>query len=60
MGSAAALLDGAGIPPALPSGDPDPGLLRHDAGDTDGAVRAFIASLTQHRHFERETDPPRV
>jgi catalase len=60
IGSAAALLDGAGIPPALPSGAADPGLLRHDAGDTDAAVRAFIASLTQHRHFERETDPPRV
>ena len=60
MGSAATLLDGAGIPPALPSGDADPGLLRQDAGDTAAAVRAFVASLTRHRHFERETDPPRV
>ena len=60
MGSAAALLDGAGIPPALPSGDADPGLLRHDAGDTDRALHAFTASLSQHRHFARETDPPRV
>ena len=60
IGSAAALLDGAGIPPALPSGEADPGLLRHDAGNTDAAVRALIASLTQHRHFARETDPPRV
>ena len=60
MGSASLLLDEAGIPPALPTGDADPGLLQHDAGDTEGAVQAFVASLTRHRHFERETDPPLI
>jgi catalase len=60
MGSAAARLEATGIPPTLLSGDADRGLLRQDAGDTDGALRAFAASLTQHRHFARETDPPRV
>jgi catalase len=60
MGSASMLLNEAGVPPTLPTGDADPGLLKHDAGDTEGAVRAFVASLTRHRHFERETDPPLV
>ena len=58
MGSASALIDQAGIPRALPSGDADPGLLRFEAGAMDSALPAFIAALKRHRHFERETDPP--
>jgi catalase len=58
--SASALLDKAGIPPALPSGEPDPGLLRFKNSDSGAATAAFVAALTKHRHFERETDPPRV
>jgi catalase len=59
VGDGVDLLTAAGIPLALPSGDPDPGLIRHD---TDGAalVDAFVAALARHRHFERETNPPRV
>jgi len=53
------LLTAAGIPLTLPSGDPDPGLIR---SATDGAalVDAFVAALAKHRHFARETNPPRV
>jgi catalase len=58
LGKAGALLAAAGIPPTLPDGRPDPGLIV----SVDGAAGngAFIAALKKHRHFERETDPPRV
>ena len=60
IGAARALLDAAGIPAKLPSGGADVGLLQFDAGKSDAAVPAFIAALTKHRNFERETDPPLV
>jgi catalase len=61
LGAAGSLLDKLAIPRELPDGQPDPGLLVHaDASDTDAAVKAFSAALTLHRHFDRETDPPRV
>ncbi|MEO5821379.1 MAG: catalase, partial [Vicinamibacteraceae bacterium] len=57
-GAAASLLRAAGIPDALPDGKPDPGLLVGAAGEA--IVDKFLAALAKHRHFERETDPPRV
>jgi catalase len=58
-GSASAVLAKAGIPPTLPSGQSDSGLLLGPSGDTASA-EAFIHALAKHRHFERETDPPSV
>jgi catalase len=60
FGRAAELLQKAGIPPALPSGKPDPGLLQFKGSEVEAAIPAFVESLTKHRHFERETDPPMV
>jgi catalase len=60
MGAARALLDTAGIPAALSSGEADPGLLQFDGDEANAAMPAFIEALAKHRHFERETDPPRV
>jgi catalase len=60
LGSAGELLTKAGIPAELESGEADPGLLHFEGNDVDAAVAAFIAALSQHRHFARETDPPRV
>jgi catalase len=60
LGAAAVLLEKAGIPAVLDSGESDPGLLKSDEGHTDVAVKAFVDALTQHRHFARETNPPRV
>ena len=60
LGSAAALLDRAGLPQKLTTGEPDPGLLKHGGGDVEEAVETFSAALTEHRHYERETDPPMV
>ena len=59
LGGASALLDATGIPPALPNGKPDPGLLLRN-GAAKAAVADFVAALSLHRHFDRETDPPRV
>jgi catalase len=58
MGDAGGLLAKAGIPPALPDGAADPGLLLARDGDASAAVAAFAEALARHRHFERETDPP--
>jgi catalase len=56
MGSASDLLAKA----AIRADGPDSGLLRYDSPAVDGAVDAFVAALTQHRHFSRESDPPRI
>jgi catalase len=60
LGAAQTLLEPAGISADLPSGSADPGLLIFDSDNLDAAVGAFVEALSQHRHFERETDPPRV
>jgi catalase len=58
IGSGAQLLRKAGIPTELPDGSPDPGLLIQPAGAIGADL--FLTALARHRHFERETDPPRV
>jgi len=54
LGAGAGLLTKAMIPPTLPDGSSDPGLL------VDGALDAFKEALAGHRAFARETDPPMV
>jgi len=58
LGASAALIAACNIDPSLPDGQPDPGLIVA----SDGAEGAddFITALAMHRHFARETDPPRV
>jgi catalase len=58
IGAGADLLTEAGIPLALPSGEPDPGLLVRDG--TRDALPEFVAAIAKHRHFERHADPPAV
>jgi catalase len=60
LGTARDLLTKAGIPAKTTSGESDPGLLQYDAGNTKTAMTDFTEALTKHRHFIRETDPPRV
>ena len=60
MGASSSLLDYAGIPAALPSGEADPGILRFVGDNIDAALEAFSEALAKHRHFERETDPPLI
>jgi catalase len=57
LGAAAALLEAAGVPAGSSS---DPGLLIMPAENPNAAAAAFIEAIARHRHFERETDPPRV
>ena len=57
-GASRALLDACGIATNLPDGKPDPGLVV--ASDSNTAIGQFIAAIAKHRHFARETDPPRV
>jgi catalase len=59
-GAAQTLLEKAGVPPELDSGESDPGLLKSGDDEVEEGVTAFVTALTQHRHFARETDPPRV
>jgi catalase len=59
LGSSEAMLPMAGVQLALPSGDPDPGVVAgvDDVGD---AMALFIEAVGKHRHPERETNPPLV
>ncbi len=58
LGDGALLLDAAGIPAMLPDGGEDPGVLKSDnVGD---AADTFIQAVAKHRHWQRQTDPPRV
>jgi len=47
-------------PAILPSGKPDPGLIRLEDGQLDDGIAQFIEAIAKHRHFARETDPPLV
>jgi len=60
LGSGAQLLETAKIPATLPNGDEDPGLLRFSTDEVKPATEAFVRAIARHRHFERQTDPPRV
>ena len=60
LGDARLLLEKTGIPEALPSGAADPGLVIGAENDVNAAIEDFVTALGKHRHFERETDPPRV
>jgi catalase len=59
IGAAVDLLETAGIPERLASGQADPGLVLPE-GDEDDFMSVFITAIAAHRHFEREADPPRV
>jgi catalase len=59
LGASKTLTEKAGLPTALPNGDADPGLLYAETADKK-TMQAFMAAMTKHRHFERETDPPTV
>jgi catalase len=58
LGESTELLTACGIEPTLPGGQSDPGLII-----AEGAARAadaFVAAIAKHRHFQRETNPPRI
>jgi catalase len=58
LGEGADLVENAGAPANLPSGEPDPGMLIAKQGGAREALPAFIKAIARHRHHEREMDPP--
>ncbi|MES2889130.1 MAG: catalase, partial [Pseudomonadota bacterium] len=60
LGASRQLLDRAMIAEALPSGEPDPGIVLGASDKAPALIRTFIEAVGQHRHPARETDPPRV
>jgi catalase len=52
------VLEAAGIPPLLPDGKGDPGVLVVSDQDRDTVAKVFIRAIARHRHFERQIDPP--
>jgi len=60
LGEGEALLQNAGIPDMLPSGQDDPGLLICTGALQKESIARFAAAIAKHRHFERAMDPPPV
>jgi catalase len=60
LGEGADLVENAGAPAKLPSGEPDPGMLIAKHGRAREALPGFVAAIARHRHHEREMDPPAV
>jgi len=58
LGASSTLLEKAGIPKKLPSGQLDPGILIGDLSPGGSNGKAFVAAIGKHRHPERESDPP--
>ncbi len=60
LGAGAALVEKAGVPAALPSGAPDPGMLVGRQASAAKALPDFVKAIARHRHHEREADPPAI
>jgi len=58
LGAGVNLLHAAGLGPALGPDEVAPGLFVETSAQA--GIGAFIGGLAAHRHFARETDPPRV
>ena len=60
LGEGADLVENAGAPATLPSGEPDPGMLIGRHATAAGALPDFVKAIAGHRHHEREMDPPEL
>ena len=60
LGAGQGLVESAGVPLTLSTGDPDPGMLRFPDEQVEEALAQFIKAIAKHRHFAREMDPPPV
>ncbi|MDX2020028.1 MAG: catalase [Deltaproteobacteria bacterium] len=60
LGAGCDLVQAAGVPATLPSGNPDPGLLLGRDVAADKALPTFVEAIARHRHHEREMDPPMI
>ena len=55
MTASTVLMHMAQIPPLLPSGNEDPGIV---VGIDDSAIAQFVSAIARHRHPERENRSP--
>ncbi|MGZ8532608.1 MAG: catalase [Candidatus Binatia bacterium] len=60
IGAGRDLVENAGVPLTLPSGEADPGILVFDDEQGDEALPEFVEAIAKHSHFAREMDPPPV
>ena len=60
LGAGADLVENAGVPSVLPSGEADPGMLVDRHTSAAKALPDFIKAIGKHRHHDREMDPPAV
>jgi catalase len=61
LGESAQLLEKAGVPRTLPSGEEDSALVvSESAADLDDSFEKFVAAIARHRNFARDADPPLV
>ena len=60
LGAGSDLVENAGVPANLPSGEPDPGMLVGRHASAAKALPDFVKAIARHRHHEREMDPPEV
>jgi catalase len=60
LNEGADLVENAGVPAVLPSGEPDPGMLVGRHANAAKALPDFVRAIARHRHFERASDPPPV
>jgi catalase len=60
FGESKALLEAAGVNSELPNAEPDPGIISGPANEAAALIERFQRAMTQHRHDERDQDPPRV
>ena len=58
VGNGEGLLAAAGIPEALPDGEPDPGIIVAAANQAPAALQRFVDALSRHRIYARETSSP--
>jgi catalase len=54
LDGASVLLEAAHVPPMLPDGNGDPGVLVVSGQDHATVVEAFVRAIGRHRHFERQ------
>ena len=60
IGAGRDLVENAGVPLTLANGEPDSGMVVFPDEQADEALSKFVEAIAQHRHFDRQMDPPPV
>jgi len=60
LAEGADLVENAGAPAMLPSGEPDVGMLIDRKATAADLLAKFVKAIARHRHYERQSDPPEL